>query len=103
LRTDPRSRNEIYQIQRNMGSRTSNEIRAEDDLPPMIGGNDPLPLPVLERMMATTRSIPKSYLPLITMEAEMIADLLQKMEQENPEMVNPVTTAKPPLNKSPQQ
>jgi hypothetical protein len=37
------------------------------------------------------------------MEAQLIADLIQKMEADNPEMVNPMTAGKPPLTASPEQ
>ena len=103
LKMDPRTRTEVYQIQRSIGTRTANEIRAEDDLPQLEGGDDPLPQPVLERMMATTRSIPKSFVPLVTLEADMISKLMLKIEAEHPELMNPVTEARPPLNKTPGQ
>jgi len=103
LKMDPRTRTEVYQMQRNTGIRSANEIRAEDDLPEVAGGNDPLPLPVLERMISTTRSIPKSYLPLMVLEADMIADRLGKLADEHPDLVNPVTAQRPPLNKTPEQ
>jgi HK97 family phage portal protein len=103
LKMDPHTRTEVYQIQRNIGTRTVNEIRADDDKPPISGGNEPIPLPVLQRMVATTRTIPKSYIPQVEMEAQLIADLILKMEQDNPEMVNPMTAGKPPLTASPEQ
>jgi HK97 family phage portal protein len=103
LKMDPKTRTEVYQIQRNTGIRSANEIRGEDDLPEVPGGDDPLPLPVLERMISTTRSIPKSYLPLMVLEADMIADRLGKLADEHPNLVNPATTARPPLNKTPEQ
>jgi HK97 family phage portal protein len=103
LRMDPRTRNEVYQIQRNIGTRTAEEIRADDDRPPLEGGDDPIPLLMLERMASTTRLIPKSVLPLVDLEADLVADKLQEMETEHPELVNPMTADKPPLQKTPEQ
>jgi len=97
LRLDPRARNEIYQIQRTLGSRTVNEVRAEDDKPPLLGGDEPIPLPVLERMLATTRSIPNSYLNQVVLEAELIAKMIKQYQDTEPELFNPMTTDRPPL------
>ncbi len=98
LRMDPKNRNEVYQIQRNIGTKTANEIRAEDDLPALVGGDDPIALPVLERMIATTRSIPNSILPLVTIEADRIAALLEHMAELG--LTNPVAEQAAPINKS---
>jgi HK97 family phage portal protein len=98
LRMDPKNRTEVYQIQRNIGTRTTNEIRAEDDLPAILGGNDPIALPVLERMMATTRTIPKSMMPLVIPEADRIAALLEHMAELG--LTNPVAEQSAPINKS---
>ena len=98
LKMDPRTRNEVYQIRRNIGVETANEIRAEDDKPPLEAGDDPIALPVLERMMATTRSIPNSMLPLITIEADRIAALLEHMAELG--LTNPMAEQASPVNKS---
>ena len=84
LKTDLKTRTEIYQQQRNMGLKTVDEIRAIEDLPPVAGGvgNDPIPLSVLERMAATVRAVPKTILPLVSLEAQLSADLLEKMQAE---------------------
>ena len=103
LKMDPRARTEVNQIKRSMGAVTVNEIRAEDDQPPLEGGDEPIPLPVLERMLATTRTLPNSYISQVTLEADLIADLMGKLEAEHPEMVNPQTVNAPALKNSPQQ
>jgi HK97 family phage portal protein len=103
LRMDPHTRNEVYQIQRNIGTRTANEIRDDDDRSPLQSGDDPIPLLMLERMASTTRSLPKSVMPLVQIEADHIADLLQTLEKENPQLINPMTADKPPLQATPEQ
>lgn len=102
LKMDPHTRTQVYQIQRNIGTRTANEIRAEDDMEPIKGGDDPMALPVLERMVATTRTIPKSIEPLVTIEADHIAQLIEKMETEHPNLVNPMVANSPPMNVTPE-
>jgi hypothetical protein len=84
LKTDLKTRTEIYQHQRTMGLRTIDEIRATEDLPPLAGGvgNDPIPLSMLDRMAATTRAIPNSILPLVTLEAKIAVDMLEDLQQE---------------------
>jgi HK97 family phage portal protein len=98
LRGDPKSRADIYLVHRNMGSMSANEVRAYDDRPPVPGGDDHIPLPVLERMIATTRSFPKAFVPLVEPEADKIAALMLGLQEEHPELFNPVTTGQPPMN-----
>lgn len=83
LRTDPKTQSEIHQTQRNIGERTTNEIRAEADLPPVQGGDDSIPLSVLTGMMRSTRAIPKSYMPLLDLEPDRIAALLERLQAED--------------------
>jgi HK97 family phage portal protein len=82
LKTDPHTRNQIYELQRTMGTRTQNEIRADDDLPKVVGGDDAIPLSVLQRMVTTTRAIPKALVPQVMLEVDHIAALLEKMQSE---------------------
>lgn len=98
LKMDPKTRAGVEQIQRNIGTRTVNEIRAEHDLLPLKGGDDPIALQIQERMMATTRSIPKDILPLITLEADRIAAMLEHMAEIG--LTNPVAESTAPINKS---
>lgn len=44
IRPDTKTRYETYQIARNIGLRSTNELRALDDLPPVDGGDDYTPL-----------------------------------------------------------
>lgn len=99
LKMDPKTRAGVEQIQRNIGTRTVNEIRAEHDLPPLPTGDDPFPLAVEERMMATTRSIPNAFMNDATLEADRIATLLDKLTKE-PGMIAPMTAETPPIGKT---
>jgi len=103
LRMDPHTRNTVYQIQRNIGTLTANEAREFDDRPSLGAiGDDPLPLPVLERMASTTRTIPKTIVPLIDFEADHIAQTIEELETEHPELVNPQSVGNPPLQLTPE-
>jgi hypothetical protein len=98
LKMDPKSRNEVYQIRRTIGASTVNEIRGEDDQPPLVGGDEPIPLPVLERMLATTRTIPNSYMSQVVLEADRIGKLLEHMADIG--LTNPMAENVAPINKS---
>jgi hypothetical protein len=98
LKTDPKTRNDIYQVQRNIGTRTVNEIRNDDDKLPLEGGDDAMALPVVERLVSTTRAIPNSILPMVTLEADRIAKMLEHMAQLG--LTNPVAEQTPPIGKS---
>lgn len=82
LRTDPKTKAEIDQIDRTIGKRTTNELRADDDEPPLPGGDDAIPLGVMERMIATTRLIPKSVLPQVDFEQDHVLQLLESMQAQ---------------------
>lgn len=79
LKADPKTQAEIEQIERTIGKRTINEIRYDDDLPEIAGGNDGIPLGVMERMIATTRLVPKSIRPQVDFEQDHILQLLEQM------------------------
>lgn len=84
LKVDLKTRNEIWLQQRQMGTRTSDEIRAQDDLPPLPGGigAEAIPQSVLERLAGSARAIPKSMLPSLALETDLAAELLQKLAPE---------------------
>lgn len=89
LRTDPKTKAEIEQIERVIGKRTANELRHDDDLADIPGGDDALPLGVLERMMATTRLVPKVYLPQVMFEQDHIMSLLESLQAQG--LISPET------------
>ena len=102
LKTDLKTRNEIYQLQRNMGTRTADEIRGYDDLPPLPDGvgKDPLPQSVLDRMAASTRAIPKSLFGQLILEQDLAAQLLQKLQAEG--LAPPLEPGKTPVLMGPE-
>lgn len=61
LKTDLRTRHEIYQLDRQMGFRTVDELRQIDNLGPLDHniGQDPLPLELSVAMARTTRAVSK--------------------------------------------
>lgn len=84
LKTDLLTRYQIFQLQRNNGLRTVDELRAQDDLLPYAhnAGSSPIPQLMLERMATTTRMIPKHLLPEVEMEQVLIAQLLEKLQKD---------------------
>jgi len=84
LKTDLKTRYEIFQTQRNMGIRTTDELRASDDLPPLPrgAGKGVIPLSMLERMATTTRTLPKAYMNEVVLEQALIANLMVKLQKE---------------------
>jgi len=84
LKTDVKTRWDIYKVQRDMGAVTVDEMRRKEDMPPLPGGlgGETIPLDAMVRMAATTRAIPKSMIPQLTIEAELIANLLKTLQGE---------------------
>lgn len=82
LKTDLQTRMQIYQIQRNIGIRSADEIRAEEDLPPLPGGvgTEPLPLLLLNSLGARAGVIPKSIMKSVVLEMDLAAERLKKLE-----------------------
>ena len=84
LKTDLKTRTEIYNVQRNMGLRTIDELRDLEDLEPLPNGvgNESIPLEVIVAMARTTRGIPRSLMPQLVLEMDLAADLLEKLQGE---------------------
>jgi hypothetical protein len=84
LKTDLKTRTEIYKIQRDMGLRTTDELRDLEDLEPLPGkaGGENIPLEVMVAMSRSIRGIPNSMMDSITLEMDLAADRLQKLAQE---------------------
>jgi phage portal protein BeeE len=55
IRTDTKTRHEVYQIQRTIGLRSLNEQRALEDLPPIKGGDVHVPPPAQPATPAPTQ------------------------------------------------
>ncbi len=84
LKTDLKTRTEIYNSQRNIGLLTIDEIRDKEDLEPYpnSAGNEKIPLEVMVAMSRSIRAIPDSMLGSITLEVDLIADRLRKLQEE---------------------
>ena len=97
LKTDTKTRTEIYKIQRDMGLRTTDELRDQEDLEPLPGkaGGENIPLEVMVAMSRSIRAIPNSMLSSITLEMDLAADRLEKMQKEG--LVAPDMPGVPPV------
>jgi len=84
LKTDLKTRTEIYQIQRKIGLRSVDEMRDQEDMEPLPGGagNEFIPLDVMVAMARSIRGVPKSMMPAITLEMDLAADKLQELEEQ---------------------
>jgi phage portal protein BeeE len=84
LKTDLKTRTEIYAQQRNIGLRTTDEIRDMEDLPSLPGkaGGENIPLEVMVAMARSIKGIPNSMLSSITLEMDLAADRLEKLQSE---------------------
>ena len=98
LKTDLQTRTQIYNIQRNMGLRSIDELRDEEDLPPLPdnAGVENIPLEILVAMSRSIRGIPKSMLPSIVLEIDIAADRLEKLQGEGLAGPNAEPAAKAP-------
>jgi len=84
LKTDLQTRTSIYNVQRNMGLRTIDELRDLEDLEPLPDGvgAEAIPLEVLVAMSRSVRGIPNSMMPSLTLEMDLAADRLKKLQPE---------------------
>ncbi len=84
LKTDLKTRTDIYQAQRNIGMRTTDEIRDLEDLPPLPGkaGGENIPLEVMVAMSRSIKGIPNSMLNAITLEMDLAVAKLEEMEKQ---------------------
>lgn len=95
LKTDLKTRTEIYQLQRKMGLRNIDELRDLEDMEPLPGaaGNENIPLDVMVAMSRSIRGIPNSMLSGLTLEMDLAADRLEKLQAQG--ITRPVDPAKP--------
>lgn len=84
LKTDLKTRTEIYAQQRAIGMLTVDEIRdMEDRMPyPDSAGDEKIPQDVMVAMSRSIRGIPNSMLPSITLEVDIIAEELKKLQAQ---------------------
>lgn len=83
LKTDLEARMNMYQVMRNIGMRTADEIRELEDLPPLPSGvgAEELPLTTMNAMGTRAGAIPKSFLKSVVLEIDVAADRLIKLEK----------------------
>jgi HK97 family phage portal protein len=83
LKTDLEARMNNYQVMRNIGMRTADEIRELEDLPPLPSGvgSEELPLTTMNAMGTRAGAIPKSFLKSVVLEMDIAADRLIKLEK----------------------
>jgi HK97 family phage portal protein len=68
LRTDLKTRTEIAQLQRKIGTRTLDELRQADDLGPLPGGDSPVPLDLAVAGVRGTKVLPEAEVGQVTPE-----------------------------------
>lgn len=83
LKTDLEARMTIYQIMRNIGLRSVNELRDLEDLPPVPGdiGNEYMPLTTMNALGTRAGVIPKSFMKSVILEMDVATDRLIKLEK----------------------
>ena len=84
LKTDLKTRTDIYKAQRDMGMRSIDELRDMEDMEPLPSdqGNENIPLEVMVAMARSIRGIPTSMMPHVTLEMDLAANKLQQLEKE---------------------
>lgn len=84
LKTDLKTRTDIYKTQRDMGLRSIDELRDMEDLEPLPHGqgDENIPLEVMVAMSRSIRGIPTSMLPYITLEMDLAVKELENLQQE---------------------
>jgi HK97 family phage portal protein len=84
LKTDLEARMNMYQVMRNIGMRTADEIRELEDLPPLPSGvgAEELPLTTMNAMGTRAGAIPKSFLKSVVLEIDVATDRLIKLEKD---------------------
>lgn len=109
LKTNTETRHKIYQIDRDIGLKTVNQIRELEEEEPLKGGgvgDDPLPLQVLVAMARGIKEIPKSFEQLVTespadtLAREQTAVLAKEAAAQPSEPPPPVYPAQPSANGS---
>ena len=84
LKTDLKTRTEIYQIQRNIGLRTTDELRELEDLPPLPkgAGSESLPLTLMVSMAQRAGALPKSMLDQVVLLIDVAGKKLENLQQQ---------------------
>ena len=98
LKTDLQTRTNIYNVQRDMGLRTNDELRELEDLAPLPNGvgNEALGQELIEQLVraGAVPAIPKSLLPALTLNQDIVVPLLEKLQNEG--LTQPLTQPSAP-------
>lgn len=91
LKTDLKTRTEIYQIQRNIGLRSTDELRALEDLPPLPrgAGDESLPLQLMVSMAQRAGALPKSMLDQVVLLIDIAGKKLTDLQNQGASKVPP--------------
>lgn len=83
LKTDLEARMNMYEIMRNTGIRTADEIRELEDLAPLANGigAEEMPLTTMNAMATRAGAIPKSFMKSVILEMDVATDRLIKLEK----------------------
>jgi HK97 family phage portal protein len=84
LKTDLKTRTEIYQIQRAMGLRTTDELRELEDLEPLPrgAGSESLPLQLMVSMAQRAGALPKSMLDQVVLLIDVAGKKLEDLQKQ---------------------
>lgn len=84
LKTDLQTRTQIYQIQRNMGLRTTDELRELEDLPPLPNGagSESLPLTLMVSMAQRAGALPKSMMDQVVLLMDVAGQKLEDLQKK---------------------
>lgn len=82
LKTDLAERANIYKTWRDIGFKSIDEMRDTEDLEPLPEsmGKDTIPLDGIVAMARSTRAIPNSFLPQVTLEQRLLVEYLQELQ-----------------------
>ncbi len=81
LKTDLKERADIYRVWREIGFKSVDEMRETEDLEPLPNetGADNIPLEAIIAMSRSTRAIPNTLLPQVTLEQRLLYEYLQSL------------------------
>jgi HK97 family phage portal protein len=84
LKTDLKTRTEIYVQQRNIGLRSIDELRELEDLAPLPGGegNETMPLGLMISMAQRAGAFPKNMLDQVVFMFDLAGDKLEELAKE---------------------
>jgi HK97 family phage portal protein len=97
LKADLAERANIYKTWRDIGFKSIDEMRDTEDLEPLPQqmGKDTIPLDAIVAMARSTRAIPNSFLPQVTLEQRLLVEYLQELQAGQEPVGLPPGTGQP--------